>query len=286
MNLKILKEPYPFDDSTKMLLLKALAFGLFIFCFLYFFQPFGLGNYHAKSKTLQLLGYGGVTSFLLIFNHFSFRFIFPKWYNKKSWTVGKNILFTLWMFFTIGLGNLLYSVFLNFLPFSFGSILFYQGLTISMGIIPVVISTLLVYQNKNATALKEAAELNSSMHLSESKPVSVIKIPSANKSENVSIDANQLLMVKAVENYIELHHLNNSEVEKNIIRTTLKSVHSTFIDYPFIQKCHRSYLVNLSKVNHFSGNAQGLTLSFEENDELSVPVSRAYVKTIKEQLSK
>ena len=286
MNFKTLSEPYPFDDSTKKAVVKAVGFGLFIFLFLYFFQPFGLGNYKSETKGVELLGYGGVTAICLLLNHFGLSVLLPKWYSKKTWTVGKNILLTLWIFFFIGLVNLLYSVFLKFLPFSFSSILMYQGITLSIGIIPVVFSTLLVYQKRNSSMLKEAENLNSSLQTTSVKKPSVISIPSTNKSENFEVDAHSLLYVKAVENYIELYTKENEILHKKIIRTTLKSIDSTFEEFLFIQKCHRSFLVNLNKVNHFSGNAQGLTLSFENSDELSVPVSRAFVKAIKEQLAK
>ena len=114
MRRNILFQPYPFNPSKKRAVLNALIFGLFIFLFLTLFQPFGLNNYQSETKTLELAGYGLVTSTLLIFNTYLFSIVLPNWYTEKKWTVGKNILFTIWVLFMIGLGNLLYSNALRF----------------------------------------------------------------------------------------------------------------------------------------------------------------------------
>ncbi|MBL4709839.1 MAG: LytTR family transcriptional regulator DNA-binding domain-containing protein [Flavobacteriales bacterium] len=281
MNWKTLQEPYPFDNSKKRAVITAVAFGSFVFLFLHFFQPFGLGNYISDKKTLQLFGYGLVTSFCLLSNHLLFSTIFSKWFNKQTWTVIKNIAYTTWVFFTIGSGNLIYSVSQHFIPFSIDGFLFYQGMTILVGIIPVIFSTLLVYHRRLESMIKQAESLNATLFHQQKVSHSELNIPSQNKSENVTVETTKLLTAKAVENYVELYSIKESELKKEIVRNTLKNIEETFSSTLHIQKCHRSYLVNLQKVKHFSGNAQGLTLNFGNEIDLSVPVSRAYVKEIK-----
>lgn len=285
INWKIFQEPYPFDNSYKRAIASAFFFGLFIFLFLLFFQPFGLVNYHSDAKTLEIAGYGLVTTLCLLSNFFLFSFLFPKWYSKETWTVGKNILYTLWMFFTIGLGNLLYSVYQNYLDLNFQGFVFYQFMTLLVGALPVIFSTLLVYNRRMKSMIKEAKYLTDSLVVNEKKNSPTVDIPSLSKSENVSIQPETLLLVKAVENYIEIHSIENDGFKKEIVRTTFKSVNQAFSGIEYIQKCHRSYLVNLNQVEEFSGNAQGLTLKFKQNFDKDVPVSRAYVKEIKLKLS-
>ena len=163
MNKNLLNEPYPFSSSLQKSIRSSLIFGAFVFCFLYFLQPFGINNWQSDTKTLQLLGYGLVTTFCLFSNYLVFSILFQKWYSEKTWTVGKNILFTTIVFFTIGLGNLLYSVSQDFLDFSLKSFWFYQGLTLAVGIFPVVISTLFVYNLRLKSMVKDATELNQAM---------------------------------------------------------------------------------------------------------------------------
>lgn len=280
MNWKIIYEPYPFDDSLKKAVISAIAFGLFVFVFLRFFQPFGLGNWESESKTIILLGYGLVTTFCLFSNFLIFKTLAPNWYSVKTWTVGKNIVYTLWMFFTIGLGNLLYSVFQNFIPFTLEGFWFYQALTLTVGVFPVIFSTLLVYNRRLSAMQKTAAGLNSSIH-EHPDSAKLITIPSQNKSENTELNSNNILAIKSIENYVEIYHESEQELKKEVIRNTLKNIESTFSELQSVKKCHRSYLVNLDKVEKFKGNAQGLTLSFEIEPTLEVPVSRAFVKEIK-----
>ena len=102
----------------------------------------------------------------------------------------------------------------------------------------------------------------------------------------MNLNSQELLAIKAIENYIEVYAYQHGKLNKTVLRNTLKNAEESLIGLKNISKCHRSYLVNLEKVKHFSGNAQGLTLNFGNSLELSVPVSRAYVKTIKESLGR
>ena len=284
MNWKILQEPYPFNNSFKKEVISSLLFGGFVFCFLYFLQPFGISSWHSDTKTLQLLGYGLVTTFCLFSNYLIFSALFPQWYSKKTWTVGKNIFFTTLVFFTIGLGNLLYSVSQDFLDFSMESFWFYQGLTLVVGIFPVVVSTLFVYNLRLKHMVLEAAQLNEAVDHKQENNTNQISIPSQNKSEELNLDVEALLAIKAVENYIEVYANENGKLSKTVLRNTLKNAEESLASIKSISKCHKSYLVNLKQVKHFSGNAQGLALDFGSNVELSVPVSRAYVNAIKPNL--
>lgn len=286
MNWSVLQESYPFNSGWKKDVLSALLFGSFIFLFLLIFQPFGLSNYSSTTKTWELAGYGLVTSGTLLLNNNFFSLLFPKWYSKPCWTVGKNITYTTYIFFCIGLGNFLYSVWLNFLPFDLKGFLFYQGLTIMVGIFPVTISTLLIYNKRLKQAAKEAEQLNSALGERATGSYNLIEIPSQNKSENLQIDLGALLSIRAVENYIEVNIEENGVLKKQVIRNTLKNIEEHLTHYPFIKKCHRSYLVNLNKVDNFSGNAQGLNLHFHQFRDFEIPVSRAYVKDIKAEISK
>ena len=132
--------------------------------------------------------------------------------------------------------------------------------------------------------VKEAEILNAELSPNKQEAENNIEIPSQNKSEKIQLNINQLLTVKAVENYIEIYSINETSIDKHLVRNTLKNVEHALSAFHEIKKCHRSYLVNLKNVAHFSGNAQGLTLSFNHSSEMKVPVSRSFVKEIKEQL--
>lgn len=284
MKANILQQAYPFNTSFRKEVIWASLFGLFIFLFLLFFQPFGLQNYESEHKIWQLLSYGLITTASMLFSNAVFRLLFPKWFSKSNWTVGKNILYTLWMFFLIGFANLLYSVYLSFLPLTLNGFLSYQGITLLIGSFPVIISTLILHQKRLKKALLEAKALNQSISIENTLNDEFLSIPSKNKSEELNLKLNQLLFIKSVENYVEVHVESQNGPEKHILRNTLKEVENALEAYPKIKRCHRSYLVNLKKVASFSGNAQGLSLQLNSTSREDIPVSRSYVGEIKKVL--
>lgn len=284
MKTHILRQAYPLETSSDKMFLFAILFGLFIFLFLLIFQPFGIQEYQHENKIWHILGYGGITTASIVISNILGTLLLPKWFNEKNWTVGKNILYLIWIFLIIGLFNFSYSVKLGFLPFNIRGLILYEGITLLVGILPVVISTLLIYQNRLKNALKEAQELNQNISTNVSSTDEIIDIPSKNKSENVKIQLNNLLYIKAVENYIELYIEENNEIHRYIIRNTLKDIENTFGLYTQIRRCHRSYLVNLEKISSFSGNAQGLQLQLDSAKRIEIPVSRSFVPIIKKQL--
>lgn len=284
MKANILQQAYPFNTSLRKEVIWASLFGLFIFLFLLIFQPFGLQYYEHPNKLWQLFAYGLITTAALLISNSFFKWLLPKWYSKKTWTVGKNILYTLWMFFLIGFTNLLYSVYLGFLPLSLNGFLKYQGITLLIGSFPVIISTLIIHQKRLKAALKEAKALNQSISIENTLNDEVLSIPSKNKSEELKLKLNQLLFIKSVENYVEVHIESENGSEKHILRNTLKEVENALEAYPKIKRCHRSYLVNLKKVEAFSGNAQGLSLKLKSTQSEEIPVSRSYVAEIKKVL--
>lgn len=58
-----------------------------------------------------------------------------------------------------------------------------------------------------------------------------------------------------------------------MLRSTLRRMEDALASWPQFFRCHRTYLVNLDKVAHVSGNAQGYRLHLEGLDD-TIPVSR------------
>lgn len=96
------------------------------------------------------------------------------------------------------------------------------------------------------------------------------------RQDDFSLDIDQLLFVKADGNYIELTKLNNSQISTEVKRISLTQFETQIKDYPHLFRCHRTYLVNMFKIEKVSGNSQGYLLSFNETD-LKIPVSRKQI---------
>ena len=99
-----------------------------------------------------------------------------------------------------------------------------------------------------------------------------------NKNEILKLEKEELLFIKAVENYVEICFIDkNKRVISKTFRQTLSNVCE---QVPFLEKCHRSYLVNITNIAAIIGNSQSAKLSFVVGEK-EIPLSKTYYKQIK-----
>lgn len=102
-----------------------------------------------------------------------------------------------------------------------------------------------------------------------------------NKNEILRMEKEELLFIRAVENYVEICFTDKSKnVMSKTFRQTLSNVYEQL---PFLEKCHRSYLVNLSTVKEIAGNSQEAKISFVVGEK-EIPLSKTYYKDIRSRL--
>jgi len=111
--------------------------------------------------------------------------------------------------------------------------------------------------------------------------LSEVVFSGVNQGEKILIQKEALLFVKASENYVEIHHEKDNIVHHETFRSTLTAINN---QAPFLQQCHRSYLVNVSKIKTVNGNSQNAKIEFMQGS-LDIPLSKSYYKTIKSALS-
>lgn len=109
-----------------------------------------------------------------------------------------------------------------------------------------------------------------------------ITISSEKASEIIRLPLNDLLYIRAMQNYIEVVSKESDDADRKIIRGTLKDIQNALEQYPLI-RIHRSYLVNLMNISAVKRRAQGLEVTlFGLN--IPLPISRSYTKAFKERL--
>src|SRR5688572_17830824 len=91
--------------------------------------------------------------------------------------------------------------------------------------------------------------------------------------EKVEVNTGNLHLVASANNYIKVYHENKGTLSYSIIRSTLKKTEETLVDHSNFFKCHRAYIINLDKVIHVEGNAQGYKIRIQGHEDL-IPVSR------------
>src|SRR4051812_16211519 len=124
--LRILNRPYPTINDWRKRLRTAFFIGLFIFLFLYLFQPFGLSSYTGADKPLILAGYGLVSFVCCVITMLLIPLFFPRWFREENWKTWKEIVIILVTVILIGAANHLYSYAVGFTPLTLKGFLFFQ----------------------------------------------------------------------------------------------------------------------------------------------------------------
>ena len=258
----------------------SLAFGLFIFVFLLFFQPFGLSNMDTN-KSLYVLGFGLITSVVMLANYTIIPRMLPRVFDADEWTAGKDILYVLWIIIIIGLSNYLYHAKLGGQAIDSGAILSFIIITASVGAFPI---TLMVFINefilndrheKNASRISEQIESGAMAAQFEQAQKQIII--GDNESDAIELNQDDLIYIQSSDNYCSVHYLKDSQVLTRLIRTTLKNVEAQLSGFSDMKRCHRSYMINRQKIAKITGNARAYTIHFSMIDS-RIPVSRGIKK--------
>ncbi len=283
MKSSILKHPYLTQSSPSFRLIQALSFGIFVSLFLMIFKPFRIDEL-GKHLTMAALGFGGVTFLAMAFLNVLIPAMFRQYFEEERWTVGKEIFYTLLNVWLIGLFNFLFfNVFMGS-RFSIDSLLWFQFSTITIGIFPVTIYTLLrekiSRQKYSKGAVSLSAELGTARHKNSDE---VVELRSRDGKENLVYPIDRLYFIKASDNYAEIHYLDDS-MQMDLVRNTLKEISEDLSKYGQMFRCHKSYIVNFDLVTAISGNAQGYKLHLD-GYEKTIPVSRQHNNLINQRLA-
>jgi len=281
-----LRSPYPLVSSKWKII---ISVSLFIALFILLFQPFGLQYMGNRFRTLILLGYGAVTFTVMVVNLILIEAVFRRAFSEKNWTIGKQIAWLMWMLFSIGLGNYIYSVMvIPAIHKSFQSVLIFQGFTLAIGIFPVTLITVITHTVLLKINLQSALKLKENIY-PESKAKDqgerALELTNENGKDRLKVFLDSLVFIESAGNYITIYWSENDKQEKKLLRNTLKGIRKQVSAFPDIFQCHRAYLVNLHKIEDVRGNAQGYQLRVSGSNSI-IPVSRNYIPSFNRALGK
>lgn len=283
---RALAEPYPFEPSVASPLLYGLGTGLFVFFFFAAFQPLGFSLLPVAPRRALFAGYGLVTALAIAANGLLLPRLLPGLFREERWTLGRQLLWMAWITLTVGLGAYALS----------GAVCARCGLaagwvrpqtivldTFLIGIIPVTVTLLANasrLRRRNAAVVCEANRLLGQPQPSAAAPTAAasehVEIVADNGKDRLRLPLGELLAVQSEENYIRVHVAAGSAAPP-LLRSSLARVEKQLRPHhPRLFRCHRAWIVNLSRVARVEGNAQGLKLHLAEA-ALAVPVARRYI---------
>lgn len=227
-------------------------------------QPFDTSQFESEHKLELLSGYG-----ILVFVVFViYGCIENIWYSKvgKVWLVLHEIISTI--IFCLFSGTVLYmynmSVVNDGAPYSLASYWLFLRITVAC-MTPVFVPPMLYLRQKFGELIIPPSD-------------SSILLTGENKNEILRLEKEDLLFVKAVENYVEICFVDKSK--KVVSKTFRQTLSNVCEQLPYLQKCHRSYLVNTDTIKEIIGNSQSAKISFVVGEK-EIPLSKTYYKDIK-----
>jgi hypothetical protein len=285
---QLLNQPYPCEDPVRRRWAKAFWIGFFVGLFLLIFQPFGLDSWVTPNKTAKILGFGLISFLMTAGLSLLLPVFLPKLFTNERWTVGREILWITAHITLIGLVNYFY---INWLIANaihgiqlFGMII----VTFLIGIFPSAGSVLVTYIVKLKKYQQAAREIPVREHHAENpgeepaQPV-LITLTAENEKETLSFPPADLLYIESSDNYSTVVYLKNNQPVKTMLRSSLSRLETQVTGNTVLVRCHRSYIINLEKVEKVTGNAQGYKLHLHDGS-IQIPVARKYNDTLVAQL--
>ncbi len=277
-----LKKPFPFTESLRDKLLVSFIAGILVIGFLIIFQPFSIDTIR-ESIYLYLSGFGLITMVVIAVNLIFLPIIIPGYVNYDEWTIGKNIVLILWILMIISFLNYTYGqylvsqVYIDALEQSNRTgLLSWILMTFSVGIFPVFFIIYFAERQLLKRNLRIAGEINKGIHgLAPSNDNRTLILESG-KNKSFEINTSELICVRAEGgNYTTVYWQDGVNAQKELLRLTLLNFLDKMVSNENIVRCHKSFVVNLDRVETVSGNARSLMLELKGLD-FEIPVSRSF----------
>lgn len=271
ISYKILNKRIPFNTGLKNQLIIALVLGSLLALIMIFLGPFDTDRFQSSYKYLILAGFGVLLSLSYLVNS---RFE-TWWYHNqnRNWTTKHEIVAFISLVIIASIPIHFYNqIFLNdFFSQDYGANDYFKhGLWFfRSSMIPIMLVLLpffIYFRNR-------FGQLDTPDSLKE------IELFGTNKGERLKIQKHKLLFVKSLENYVEIFYEKDNSVRQITFRNTLTAINE---QAPFLSPCHRSYLVNATRIKQIKGNSQNAKIEFHH--DLAIPLSTTHYKKIKASL--
>jgi len=272
----LLKKPHPFIFNWYSVLLPSFA----TFFILLILKPFEFDTFLIKRLILWSFFFAVVVG-MSVFVCVSMVKRFFRRTTEEKWTVAYEFFLFLFVLAVISLA--LFVLFLNLNPesnrFELFSLVVLRTLAISF--FPVLILVLYEQNHHQKVKRRQAERLNqellkreTSLPKKELNPALPEKIAlvADNKKIALQIEPMDLIFAKSEGNYVEVFYHHIQKVQKELIRNSLKAIEGQLPASDFF-RCHKSFVVNLQRIQKVEGNARNLELVLG-NIEEKIPVSR------------
>jgi len=273
----VFNNPYPFSDdlkhNTKIIFFTSLG----VFAFLFLFQPFDINSLPVKDKYYLLSGLAGITFLALSLHLLLIPSLFPKTFNTEGWNIKKEILWNLWILFTILVGYFFFTNALGAMKFGFNMVI----KLLLTAVVPISIVIVVNHNKILRSHLKLADELSKKLKENKLVQEKIVYFDSDYQKDSLAINVSLLLLIRSANNYIEIFWKDAENIRNQMVRCSMLYAEELLKDHKFIFKCHRSFIININYIDRIEGNSEGYRLFFE-NINFPIPVSKNSIGRLRE----
>lgn len=257
--------------------------GLFALAFINIYSPFRLEEFYHHpteisvfiySSLIILAGMAVIVLSRIIMYHFS---------KKRSLTY---IQYSFWIFIEIVSMAAFYALFAKFYLNDIREFMELMVLTVKntalILLLPYTVLWLYFSYSEKTKQLEEITQQTTP--LPKEFADKMVPFYDDNGKLKISVLHDDILYLEASDNYVSIFYISNNKISKHMIRNTLKNLEKKLSQLNFI-RCHRSYLVNLSKIKILKREKEGLYLELDSPDLNTLPVSKTYVNKVIETFS-
>ena len=149
--------------------------------------------------------------------------------------------------------------------------------TVWMLLIPYTISLLFLDNQHLKNRIQELGE--------KSGESNILHLKDEKGEIRLSINAENVLYAEAADNYVIIKYTNNDRIVDFFLRTNLKKLSDDLRDTP-IQRCHRSFMINLLHVTSLKKDQTEFIIQFDTTSIKDITVSKTYQEAIMEAFMK
>ena len=114
---------------------------------------------------------------------------------------------------------------------------------------------------------------------------SLVHLHDYNGTLKLTINSDSLYYMESQDNYIKIFYENNGKLCSYMLRSRTKTIEENLADTSMV-RCQRSYLVNVSKINHIKKKGKVRYIVLSHDDISPIPVSKNYFKNLIEKIDK
>jgi len=110
-----------------------------------------------------------------------------------------------------------------------------------------------------------------------------IELISESANDNLTLLIAEVIFIQSADNYVEVAFHDGENVNKKLIRNTLKNIELQLKQYSNFIRCHRTCIVNMHYIEKFDHDYSSYWIKIKGYNE-KIPVSRQYLLKLKEAL--